>query len=287
MDYNLLSPYIRRTWYSTLKAPWHIKERVLVDYEIIYVAGGSATVTVDGVPYRVKKRDVIFSPPGVRHSILVDTENFVQPHIHFDPIFTEDSLKRKISFSLPENMSEDQLSLMQTDIFAEYRIPYVFQPAEQARFEKYIFDMIEARDANREYNTVLCKAKMLMLLRLILKQFGKTKDDTPSFDTCEEIKSYIDNNFDQIITLDDLEEQFCINKFTLMRKFKDIYDENVISYYNGKRLDFAKQRLKKSEQSVTQIAKELSFTDIYSFSRFFKNRTGTSPKAYRYQKIDE
>lgn len=281
MDHNLLSPYIRRTWYSTLKAPWHIKTRVLVDYEIIYVAKGSATVTVEGVAYRVKKRDVIFIPPGVKHSILVDTEDFVQPHVHFDPIYTEQSPKRKVSFSCLENMSEEQRTLMQANIFKEYSIPYVFQPREVSRFEKYLFDMIEARNTNREHNTVLCKAKMLMLLRLILKQFVKASDNDNSSGTYDEVKSYIDNNYDQIITLDYLEKQFCINKFTLMRRFKNIYGINVITYYNDKRLEFAKQRLEKSEQSITQIAHELSFTDVYSFSRFFKNRVGVSPKSFR------
>ena len=281
MDHNLLSPYIRRTWYSTLKAPWHIKTRVLVDYEIIYVAKGSAIVTVEGVAYRVKKRDVIFSPPGVKHSILVDTEDFVQPHVHFDPIYTEQSPKRKVSFSCLENMSEEQRTLMQANIFKEYSIPYVFQPREVSRFEKYLFDMIEARNTNREHNTVLCKAKMLMLLRLILKQFVKASDNDNSSGIYDEVKSYIDNNYDQIITLDYLEKQFCINKFTLMRRFKNIYGINVITYYNDKRLEFAKQRLEKSEQSITQIAHELSFTDVYSFSRFFKNRVGVSPKSFR------
>ena len=281
MDHNLLSPYIRRTWYSTLKAPWHIKTRVLVDYEIIYVAKGSAIVTVEGVAYRVKKRDVIFIPPGVKHSILVDTEDFVQPHVHFDPIYTEQSPKRKVSFSCLENMSEEQRTLMQANIFKEYSIPYVFQPREVSRFEKYLFDMIEARNTNREHNTVLCKAKMLMLLRLILKQFVKASDNDNSSGIYDEVKSYIDNNYDQIITLDYLEKQFCINKFTLMRRFKNIYGINVITYYNDKRLEFAKQRLEKSEQSITQIAHELSFTDVYSFSRFFKNRVGVSPKSFR------
>ena len=281
MDHNLLSPYIRRTWYSTLKAPWHIKTRVLVDYEIIYVAKGSAIVTVEGVAYRVKKRDVIFIPPGVKHSILVDTEDFVQPHVHFDPIYTEQSPKRKVSFSCLENMSEEQRTLMQANIFKEYSIPYVFQPREVSRFEKYLFDMIEARNTNREHNTVLCKAKMLMLLRLILKQFVKESDNDNSSGIYDEVKSYIDNNYDQIITLDYLEKQFCINKFTLMRRFKNIYGINVITYYNDKRLEFAKQRLEKSEQSITQIAHELSFTDVYSFSRFFKNRVGVSPKSFR------
>ncbi len=281
MDFNTLSPYIRRTWFCTLRAPCRIKERVLVDYEIILVFKGSATITIEGVPYKVKKRDAIFIPPGVKHSITVEDEDFVQPHVHFDPIYTEDSLKRKISFSVFENLTDEQKSLMQPNVFEEYSIPYVFRPAEPERFEKYLFEMIEARKSNRDHHTILCKSKMLMLLRLILKQFDKSRSICSDSDEYNEIKSYIDGNFDQIITLDDLEKQFCINKFTLMRKFKKTYGTNIICYYNSKRLEFAKNMLTDSNQTISEIAKSLNFTDIYTFSRFFKNQVGSSPSCYR------
>ena len=141
--------------------------------------------------------------------------------------------------------------------------------------------MIEARQSNREYNTILCKSKLLMLLRLILKQFDPEKKNGEKDNECESIKDYIDNNYEQIITLSDLEMQFGINKFTLLRKFKNSYGVNVISYYNDKRFELACRLLERGEQSVTEIAMQLNFTDIYSFSRFFKNRTGISPSLYR------
>lgn len=281
MNFDTLSPYIRRTWYSTLDAPHHIKTRVLVDYELILITGGEALITIDGVPYHVKKRDAIFIPPGVEHSFLVTEGALIQPHVHFDPIYTEDSPKRKVSFRTYDNMSYDQKALMQENVFADCNIPYVFQPKEYDRFEKYLFEIIEARESNRPYHIILCKSKMLMLLRLILKQFDTSKRHSNNDNDCEIIKDYIDNNYEQIITLDDLERQFGIKKFTLLHKFKKIYGETVISYYNEKRLSLAKRLLLQTEQTVTDISRQLNFTDVYSFSRFFKSKEGVSPKEFR------
>ena len=39
--------------------------------------------------------------------------------------------------------------------------------------------------------------------------------------------------------------------------------------------------LRETALSITEIALQLNFSDIYTFSRFFKQKTGTSPKLYR------
>lgn len=281
MNFDTLSPYIRCAGYSRLDAPYHIKTRVLVDYELILITGGEALITIDEVPYHVKKRDAIFIPPGIEHSFLVTECDLIQPHIHFDPIYTEDSTKRKVSFRTYDNLSYDQKALMQENVFADCNIPYVFQPKEHDRFEKYLFEIIEARKSNRPYHIILCKSKMLMLLRLILKQFDTSQKQSYDDNDCDVIKEYIDNNYEQIITLNDLERQFGIKKFTLLHKFKKIHGETVISYYNKKRLSLAKRLLMQTEQSVTEISNQLNFTDVYSFSRFFKIKEGVSPKEFR------
>ena len=43
---------------------------------------------------------------------------------------------------------------------------------------------------------------------------------------------------------------------------------------------YAKEMLQEGA-GVTQVANELNFNSIYSFSRFFKNAAGCSPTAYR------
>ena len=57
--------------------------------------------------------------------------------------------------------------------------------------------------------------------------------------------------------------------------------QQVVEYINDKKLTAAKQRIKESDLTLTEISDELGFLSIHYFTRFFKAKTGMSPKAYR------
>jgi len=281
MDINTLSPYVRRAMYSVLKAPFTIKERVIFDYELIFVTGGQAKLTIDSKTYFVKKNNVIFIPPGIEHCIEVIEGAFSQPHIHFDAIYNDLSLQRRISFKPRKRMNPQQLLMIQEDIFKDCDIPYVFTPSDIPKYQKYFFDTIDAWRGNGDLHNLICKADMILLLQLILNQFCKENSSKTAYDYCDALKDHIDHNFNRIITLCDLEKQFGVNKFTMIRNFKKRFGKSVVAYYNSKRMDFAKQQLRDTSRSVTEIAVCLSFSDVYTFSKFFKKNTGLSPKQYR------
>ena len=124
------------------------------------------------------------------------------------------------------------------------------------------------------------KIKMRKMLNLIHRQYG-IKTIKENIDCCEEVKDYIEANFEQIITLNDISALFEISKFTISKKFKSKYNVSIIAYYNLKRLEYAKKELLEHKKSISSIAKALNFTDVYTFSKFFKMHTGASPKKYR------
>ncbi len=111
MDKNILCPYVRLAMYSTLNASFIIKERSIFDYEIIFVQNGECTINIGGLDYKAKKNDVVFLPPRVHHSFHVGRDSFVQPHIHFDAVYTEKSRETPISFKLDTNMNEYEKSI--------------------------------------------------------------------------------------------------------------------------------------------------------------------------------
>ena len=270
--------------FSTLTAPFKIKNRVIFDYEVILVTSGKCKITVDNIEFLCKKNDVVFLRPGLHHKFeCIDNIDFVQPHIHFDMIYDNMSEKRFVSFKPKEEMSDDELHLIQKDIFEDINIPYVFTPSNITNFQKTFFEIIELFE-KKEYNYELsCKAKMLELLNYILMQFDQTASPKPDI-ICNPVitvKNYIDNNYISVITLDTLSKQFYINKYTLLRKFKSMYGKNIISYYRGKRIEYIKNILKTTTLPISTLAEKMNFSDIYSFSRFFKTYVGCSPTVYR------
>jgi len=282
MNLNILSPYVRLAIHSTLKVPHKISTRILYDYELIYVKDGSCRICIEGTDYLVKKNTVVFLRPDIAHSFHVEETDFVQPHIHFDAVYTENSSKTPISFQNKDTMSTEELSFIQEDLFSGANIPYVFVPEKPQKFQELFFSIIQLY-GECPSASLLLKARMIELLALIQEQFhtDTAKDILPSGMVIQNIKSYIDQNFRNILTLDSLSKMFYINKFTLMRKFKDSYGINVMKYYNNKRLEHAKDMLMHTNLSIKAIGEHLHFTDAYSFSRFFKSAAGLSPKEFR------
>ncbi len=289
MNKQEFSPYIRVAMFSTLIAPFRIEKRVIFDYEIILVSDGKCKITIDNAEYLCKKNDVVFLRPDIPHKFeCIDHCDFVQPHIHFDVSYNDKSDKRFVSFKPKEAMSDDELALIQEDVFKDISIPYVFSPFDMGKFKKIFFEVIEIFQ-KKAYNYELSyKSKMLELFDCILTQFEHDiaiKTDM-IYDPVITVKNYIDNNFLSVITLDSLSKQFYFNKYTLLRKFKLMYNQTVISYYHNKRIEYIKNALKTTTLPISALSEKLNFSDVYSFSRFFKNCAGCSPTVYRKNYFD-
>ena len=96
-----------------------------------------------------------------------------------------------------------------------------------------------------------------------------------------EIKSYIDLHYKEKLILDELSEMFFINKYYLIRVFKNVYGDTVINYQIKLRINAAKRLLRFSDLSVESIGFECGFEDPNYFSRIFKKIEGSSPSFYR------
>ena len=55
----------------------------------------------------------------------------------------------------------------------------------------------------------------------------------------------------------------------------------LIRYVNCRRIERAKELLVTSDHTLDEIAMAVGFCSIHYFSRFFKQKVGASPNAYR------
>ena len=76
-----------------------------------------------------------------------------------------------------------------------------------------------------------------------------------------------------------LEKQYSYSKYYLERQFKKAYGISLIAYRNEKRMQHARKLLEL--ESVSDVAEELGFRSIYSFSRAFKKQFGICPSECR------
>lgn len=97
----------------------------------------------------------------------------------------------------------------------------------------------------------------------------------------EDLKFYIDNNFEKDIRLSDLADQLYVTEQYLSRVFKEQNGIGVSEYLIRRRLAKVRQLLVESDESITDIAYLAGFSNINSFNRIFKKYQGMTPSEYR------
>jgi YesN/AraC family two-component response regulator len=93
------------------------------------------------------------------------------------------------------------------------------------------------------------------------------------------VLDYIEQNLDQDLSLDQLEKEFYINKFYLIKLFKKYTGSTIHEYIIYKRISLAKRYLSQG-CNVTEACMKSGFNDYSSFLRMFKKRIGVTPREY-------
>lgn len=99
-------------------------------------------------------------------------------------------------------------------------------------------------------------------------------------------RHYINNNLDQEVNLDLLAHVRYTSKFHLLRLFKRYYGQTPKQYLIEKRIEKAKELLKKGV-TVTETCFEVGFDSPCSFSTLFKIRTGRTPATYKKEQLSQ
>ena len=108
-----------------------------------------------------------------------------------------------------------------------------------------------------------------------------TKREESSNDAIEAAKKYIENNYTDNITLEDVSREVNISSYYLSRIFKEGTGENFIDYLTGLRMDKAKELLATTQLSMKEICAKVGYSDPNYFSKTFKKNVGVTPTEYR------
>ena len=97
----------------------------------------------------------------------------------------------------------------------------------------------------------------------------------------KDVYEYIENNYTRKLYLGEIAKRACLSKYHFCRVFKTLTGQTVMEYVNSLRIERAKELLRKTFFSITEICFEVGFTNISNFNRTFKNIAGVAPSEYR------
>jgi AraC-like DNA-binding protein len=94
-------------------------------------------------------------------------------------------------------------------------------------------------------------------------------------------RQYIELNFLERFTLDDLSRKCFISKPHLCKGFRQYFETSPVEYAIRLRIQHSLELLKNIDMNISEIARECGFSDVFYFSRAFKKHIGVSPNKYR------
>lgn len=106
-------------------------------------------------------------------------------------------------------------------------------------------------------------------------------DYQPIKEIAEKIKRLLEDSFRKRCEMNQELQQLGVSQRRLVEIFKDEYGVTLSEYVNNLRLAETKWLLSETNNEIIDIAYSIGFGGLSSFYRFFKNRVGLSPAAYR------
>lgn len=95
------------------------------------------------------------------------------------------------------------------------------------------------------------------------------------------VAQYIEENMSEQISLAELSELARLSVFHFSRAFKQSFGMPPHRYHTSRRIERAKILLAKPNQSVTEIALDMGFSDTSAFTAAFRKLAGRTPTEYR------
>ncbi len=136
--------------------------------------------------------------------------------------------------------------------------------------------------AGREVAILASKAYMIDIDRtsqspFIMFEGQKTHEDEP----IKKAQEYIERNFEEKITVNQLAAMFALGRRNLERRFKKATSNTVVEYIQRVKIEVAKKGLETSRKSVNELMYDVGYNDTKAFRTVFKRVTGLSPIEYR------
>ncbi|GAA3399484.1 AraC family transcriptional regulator [Paenibacillus hodogayensis] len=286
MDLDRLSPYIRVALDHYLSPGWVIRERALLDYELLYVMEGRLNVSLADGEHVGKPGDLFLFKPGQHHTLtVVGSEPVRQPHVHFDLHFRPDSPSVNVSFKPLAEMTAEERSLIREDVCSgpPFDLPTRFPLRNPTVFEHMLLDLIREYRLGLPFGQTAAKGAFLRLWVYLLREHTWSRNSRlhANWERLMRVKQYIDHKPEQDMSLAALADIADLSPSYFLRAFSQAFGLSPIKYHQTVRIRKARDMIRFTSLPLTEIAEQVGFRSIHAFSRAFKRIDGISPSQHR------
>ncbi|MDF2669238.1 MAG: AraC family transcriptional regulator [Paenibacillus sp.] len=256
MNNHYFPPYITLAHVFNAPELWGIKTRTLSQYQLQYVIKGVAEYTIENQTFLTRNGDLIYHLPHKKHSVRTFPG---EPYLCISLVFHFGLQPFPIAQFLGEsryigNFTEFPLEMNLSKLVTLHHQPDPhYALACQSLLLQTIHDLYQWRNqSSQTQGQEKTKGKVILLRNHILKHYDRD----------------LDHN--------ELEKVTGLSRNYIIVKFRALYGMTPFEYLTSVRVSKAKEMVIQTTLSVTEIARLVGYSDVHTFGRMFKKKTGSS-----------
>ncbi len=253
--------------YNHFDCHWHEK------IEFLYFTKGEALIKCNSLEILAKKGDLIVVNSNELHQGYCVSESVEYHCIIFDT-------------SLLQSRYVDTCETKYINPISQNHILFKNKIENDKKVSKHINEFVKEFEAKEIGYEMVIKATLYQLLVLLLRNHVQLVLTPKEYDArirnlkrFNGVLEYIENNYSDRITIDQLCSMANISRFYFCRVFKSITEKSLGEYLNQLRINKAEALLKNGDVNITEAAMSCGFDDINYFSRMFKKYKNESPSS--------
>lgn len=235
--------------------------RILQEYQLIYITEGTGIYENKHGKFQVKPGSVMVVLPNEWHRYRpTRTTGWTENYVGFNGKIAKKILKHAVFSS--------KQPVLNCGIREEIIDTYL-----------KIYDLVEKERPGFQQ---IASGMVVKLLGYIVS-FQKRKEFSgkPIAKVIEQVRFLMRQNIEMEFNMEDLAKQHHVGYSYFRKMFKKYTGVSPAQYHLQLRIIRAKELLISTDKTVSEIAFQLGFQNIYHFSMLFKKKTGLSPTEFR------
>ncbi len=249
-------------------------------YELVVVRHGFGRhVTKDG-KYDIYPGDVFLIRPGDPHAYS-DMRQMELINLLYRP-----EQLRELMAELANTPGYSHFFETDPQLTGRYRFKdrISLPPETMLRINELSMQMFQEQQTRRSGWRLMMKILFMQILCMVCRTFEQRSTQSNETQEISLIIRFLNDHYEQKITLGTLAARFGKSVPTLSRLFQATLNRSPISYLIHLRLEKAAAILRSAADPISDVACQCGFQDSNYFSKMFARQFGISPRVYRRSK---